>query len=511
MQLLWALLAALTLAGLSVVLGQCEFGSYDASMLIDLGWRLQQGQMPYRDFPCMLPPDFYLAAWAAMHCLGVHWWAFTVTESCFFVGLAVVGALVISQMVEDRWLRRRVWLLYLLAASLPMLLTNHLWHAVLASQETTTLLLFYFLFHRYRSAPRTWRCVVGMALVVLTSLLVLTKPNWGAAALVSAAWFVLCSSTRRWAAVIMAACTVAGAVGAMLLLQACSISWQDVWHSYHQVSERPSAFDALSLFLNDGMDWTARIDAPVSYAVVALLLFAALWHLVCYPALWRTPQCAAALAGLGVTAVGFATDWDIRGNALGPACFGLGLFLLVSDTANMRVPKACLRVALTLTIGAVILLAGVRARMRQVGAWAGDSYGILQRQTDPFFGAFVARQTLWQVNQQIDALHAAYPGAAVFFGQRLEFEYARLGVLSPRHMPIWWHPGSAYPVAAEAGFALEMERHHFDFVVLEPSGKASGTRMPTWFFHQLETQYRRVSAPGSAVTVYRRIFTAPSQ
>src|SRR5579875_3771538 len=42
--------------------GNRQFGGYDYSVLIDTGWRLANGQHPYTDFICTLPPAFMLGA-----------------------------------------------------------------------------------------------------------------------------------------------------------------------------------------------------------------------------------------------------------------------------------------------------------------------------------------------------------------------------------------------------------------------------------------------------------------
>ena len=68
-----ALLAACGVAALiSVAFGQIQFAGYDASPLVDIGWRLHLGQHPYADFPCMLPPSFYALSWLAVAVFGDH-------------------------------------------------------------------------------------------------------------------------------------------------------------------------------------------------------------------------------------------------------------------------------------------------------------------------------------------------------------------------------------------------------------------------------------------------------
>jgi len=43
-------------------LGMVQFGGFDHSVLVDVAWRLVQGQKPHVDFPCTLPVGFIIGA-----------------------------------------------------------------------------------------------------------------------------------------------------------------------------------------------------------------------------------------------------------------------------------------------------------------------------------------------------------------------------------------------------------------------------------------------------------------
>src|SRR5436190_24234501 len=43
-------------------LGMIQFGGFDHSVLVDVGWRQVQGQRPHIDFPCTLPAGFFIGA-----------------------------------------------------------------------------------------------------------------------------------------------------------------------------------------------------------------------------------------------------------------------------------------------------------------------------------------------------------------------------------------------------------------------------------------------------------------
>jgi hypothetical protein len=140
-------LVVLGIGVLNVALGQIEFGGYDGSMLIDLGWRQHLGQLPYRDFRCMLPPSFYLLSRAAVAAFGAHWWAFTLINSILWLVLVAVGR--ISIWLCRDWLNSqqgdRLTLVYVVSLAVPFLATNHLWHSALTAEFIVFLLLLLFL------------------------------------------------------------------------------------------------------------------------------------------------------------------------------------------------------------------------------------------------------------------------------------------------------------------------------------------------------------------------------
>ena len=48
----------------------------------------------------------------------------------------------------------------------------------------------------------------------------------------------------------------------------------------------------------------------------------------------------------------------------------------------------------------------------------------------------------------------------------MEFCYAAFNIASPKHLPIWWHPGSAYPLHKEKEIIHRWQEHAFDLLIL---------------------------------------------
>lgn len=52
--------------------GMVQFGGFDLSVPIDIGWRIIQGQRPYVDFPVTFPPGFIIGCGAAFRWFGLN-------------------------------------------------------------------------------------------------------------------------------------------------------------------------------------------------------------------------------------------------------------------------------------------------------------------------------------------------------------------------------------------------------------------------------------------------------
>ncbi|ADV84669.1 hypothetical protein [Terriglobus saanensis] len=385
------LLALLT--ALNVALGQVEFGGYDSSMLIDLGWRQHLGQQPYKDFPCMLPPSFYLLAHAAIDLFGVHWWSFTVLNSLIWLLLSGLGLYLVSSSHDSVTTERASFLakIFLVSMMVPLLATNHLWHSAIASQCVVLFLLILYLELQCLETRRRPTLPLFCAGIFAAGMLWLSKPNAAFPALIMSGIFSFaCRDKRRFFAFWIET-ILGGAFVAVGVLRLCHISFLSAITSYGHVSERPSPLDALSDFLTEGKDWSVILEATATYAIlIAVLIF------ILLQARYQTTRsltAAGLVAGLGslITLIGICTNWDIRLNDLAPAFFGVFVYLREREQFYVR-PHGWLRIAIRNTVLFTLVLVGVvslrRARMQSVGIWAGDVSGTLTSRHDSFFGFF---------------------------------------------------------------------------------------------------------------------------
>src|SRR5438045_7683661 len=89
-------LTGLILAALALSFGMRQFGGYDCSMLVEAAWRQHLGQRPYTDFPCTLPPGFFLPLRWAFATLGVSWWSLVALNAA----LVAVAVPLLSALLE---------------------------------------------------------------------------------------------------------------------------------------------------------------------------------------------------------------------------------------------------------------------------------------------------------------------------------------------------------------------------------------------------------------------------
>ncbi len=67
------------------IFGHRQLGGFDMSALVDTGWRIANGQIPYSDFPLTTPVAFYIGAGWAIQLFGAEWSSFVLAAILFTV------------------------------------------------------------------------------------------------------------------------------------------------------------------------------------------------------------------------------------------------------------------------------------------------------------------------------------------------------------------------------------------------------------------------------------------
>ncbi len=72
--------------------------------------------------------------------------------------------------------------------------------------------------------------------------------------------------------------------------------------------------------------------------------------------------------------------------------------------------------------------------------------------------------TMIEVEREVKQAKDANAGP-YFFGPRVDFNYAVLGVPSPEHSPAWWEPGTAFSVSDQARLIQVWQEHRFQTLI----------------------------------------------
>ena len=76
-----------------------------------------------------------------------------------------------------------------------------------------------------------------------------------------------------------------------------------------------------------------------------------------------------------------------------------------------------------------------------------------------------AKTTIFEIQQVLQDNYGSLENwreIPVYFGARIEFAYATFEILSPRNLPVWWHPNNSYPLVREPEYAQSFLDHHFE-------------------------------------------------
>ena len=464
---------------------QFRFGGYDLSPLIDSAWRVLSGQAPNRDFVCTFPPSLYLLVAAAFHFAGVRWQALGMASAVSSIGLTLLGVRLTTL------LRRSVGdsaalttsLAFALAQMIPLLVVSHPWHSALSQSFVCYALLATYTLVRLDRTERKHHAELVAHVAFALAVLLLSKPNLSLPGIV-VCLIAIVAARLPWMAIGVLAAAIAGS---SLALWSVGTNLLKTYAVYFQLSERvvPSYFwlglikDANPL---GGLGWL------IAFLPITPLLWLAVREAWRKPRKIFSPGCLLVYGGALVTLLGWGSDFDLKIVETPAILVGFSLLPLECPEQMHRLRPPLLRAAVFLVIVSVFLC-GNRSRMQQVGLWAEDSCGPRVEVRDRFFGTLQNCTSLHGVLEETDWVMEAHPHAKVFFGPRIEFEYARERVLSPLHLPLWWHPDTSYPRRTEASIVRAWEDDRFDLLVFARNDR---TRMPQGILDDIAKDFKVV-------------------
>ncbi|HEX7478102.1 MAG TPA: hypothetical protein VF331_09870 [Polyangiales bacterium] len=446
---------ALALACSIYALGLRQFGGFDGSVVVDVGWRLANGQRPFRDFPCTLPIAFWVGAKYAVLLFGARWRSFVILAA-LFSALTWLWSIWLARRIEPD--QARAWLLALCPQLLAMLVVSYWWYNPLTSVAGV---LYVLASAAILCAPRS--SALRASYAASLALLATTKPNVAGPLLLIGTLVQLCVPARRRAA-LMETLVAIGGVWALLLSQ--GVSPVDVASAYLGVATR--GFTLHQLFQD-----MSRAEKVLSCLALVLALGPAL---AARRTLWTTrndsPFVWLAIAALGSGLLAFLTNGEAKLVDL-PLIVCSSYLVLHRESVGpghdkaLELPRALLAFACVVLMTGAVVEAVSRHRVETVGVGAFFEYQLSDAPVPgDFFAGLRAGPTLRTTVREVHEVLAHAKHAKVCFGPRMQWAYAAFGLASPLGDPPWWDPGVAFPSEQSALYARHWARQRFDLLVL---------------------------------------------
>ncbi len=467
-------LACLFLCTFLIHFGRWQFGGFDYNILVEVGWRQILGQRPYVDFVTSTPPGFNLGMKYAYQIFGVTWDA-NLYFSAVFTSLSF-GWLY--------WLMRKLQVgrlastLMALAIECAVMLTLCFWW-----YNNTTLILatvFYLSCLVLAREPRLLMAQLSFGLSL--AMLMLLKPNIAGVTAAGGVILLLLLAEQRARIVIL---TLAASIFAILVLLLNHVSVPAMLASYHGASLERGGF---STFGFDEMNHFGKLTALIWVAVLSLPL-ASLIPLAGDQLRRRRHRDMVfslffPLAVL-VALYGIATNGELRDVECGLLLAAGSVLVFGMRISGPFVRRAYIAIVFAGTLGD-LYLGAIRSRIYTIGPhmffeWS-DNQHVVQ---SGFLKNMRISSTMRDVEEQVAEATGANPGP-FFFGPRVDFNYAVMGLPSPEHFVAWWHPGTAFARRDMPHLLEAWAAHRFETLIFL---KNDYTYYPDEFISLIEEHY----------------------
>jgi hypothetical protein len=469
---------AFLLAASILKLGMIQFGGFDHSALIDMGWRIHLGQKPFRDFPCTMPPLFYLGAGSSFDLFGVRWWSLIALAAAYSFATFLWSYGLLLRVFGDRF---GAWLYAFMIQICTSVLVSYWWYnPVTTIAAVLVFLSFWLLF----GTSDSWR--VRASCVASLSLLSLAKPNIAGVMIVGMLVIGLFSGKR----LLVISMMTASAVIALTVLAIAGIRPRDVVEGYLGIASRGASFN--QLFQDLG-----AVEKILFTSLLLLLLIPCLMNARQIFRHRRNPLLWFSAVGMVAGLYGFVTNGEAKPvdlpmvflSALSAVC------LLGSDQKNHSengiFPAFSWRryylIQGFLIMGISCAQAVTRHRVEAIGPGIFFEYRLSVRRPSPeFFKGMHTGDTFPEVCSEVASVLAGADRYSVYFGPRMQWAYAAFGLNPPTNQPPWWDPGVAFPKSMENKYISAWASQKFDTLIFF---KNDLTYMPQEFIELLVAEY----------------------
>jgi hypothetical protein len=480
--------------------GRWQYGSWDFNIMVDTGWRQIQGQRPYVDFPTTTPPGFNLGIKYAYQLFGVNWDA-----NLFFS--AIFACLTFLWMV---WLMVRLAMGRLASMatafaieSAAMLTLCFWWY-----NNSVMVLAAVFFLSCLAYARQSQSKAVQSSYVLSLTLLSLMKPNIAGLMIAGGVVLLFLVAERKMRLVLL---TMGATAAALLLLLVNHVSIPAMLASYLSVAKgRGNVSDRFGYRLMNPFEqasallWVAALSVPLLGLAPRMVrtIRERDWQGIAY--IFFFPL------GLLIALYGLSTNSDCRDLEC-TVLLAAGAVLTFGLRWNGPLLRRFMIAIVFATMAGDLYYGAARERVYGIGLhgffeWQDNG----QRIESGFFKNMRVSSKMIEVEREVKLATGANPGP-YFFGPRMEFNYAALGLPSPMHSPTLWDPGTAFPVAEQAHLIQVWQEHGFQTLIFLNSSYAYGpiadradyTFYPREFRNAIERGYVR-DEQYPLLTVYHR-------
>jgi hypothetical protein len=480
--------------------GRWQFGGFDYNIMVETGWRQIQGQRPYVDFPTTTPPGFNLGIKYAYQMFGINWDA----------NLYLCSIFACLTFLWMYWLMLRLAMGRLAAATTAFaiecaaMLTLCFWWY----NDSVLVLAAVFFLSCLAYACRPESKAVQASYFLSLTLLSLMKPNMAGVTIVGGVILLFVFTDQKIRLVLLTLGATVAAVGILLVnhvsIPAMLASYLSVAKGRGNVSDRfgyrlMNPFEQASALL-----WVAALSVPLLGLAPRMVrtIRERDWQGIAY--IFFFPL------GLLIALYGLSTNSDCRDLEC-TVLLAAGAVLTFGLRWNGPLLRRFMIAIVFATMAGDLYYGAARERVYGIGLhgffeWQDNG----QRIESGFFKNMRVSSKMIEVEREVKLATGANPGP-YFFGPRMEFNYAALGLPSPMHSPTLWDPGTAFPVAEQAHLIQVWQEHGFQTLIFLNSSYAYGpiadradyTFYPREFRNAIERGYVR-DEQYPLLTVYHR-------
>jgi hypothetical protein len=534
--------------------GHMQMGGFDHSALVDTAWRMVNHQQPYRDFYLTTPIAFYLGAGLAFSIWGVKWsalvWVAIVyalvtfllmsisfasfAPPQFSIGLPLTCEILAMGVASFWWYNSitAVTACVFIAAAVVLARRPSSWRAISMFALATFLLLMMkpniagllgVLVVGVLASLREMRRRLFIALAVSVAALIALLAALGISPLEVVRNYMEIARTRGLPSVVYFTMDKPGEAYVtipfiVLCLLPVAHLLKPIAHSFCQRPARRAQVPLICAVgvLTGGLAMFTNSDSNLAIGIPLMLISGinlTLWLVreglagddvgIGFAA---AEAAAVAATLIGMSLLGLYRSPDIRQVLWGICLFGVVACVLLGVT-RVRTLSVLMTGTLALFACVGLIVGNARLRVKYVGPSAFYTDGPLVEIPDvPFFDRFLVSPELREVVGEIEDALARFavrpddPLANVYFGPRIEFAYAAFGLPSPKHLPVWYHPGVSYP--EDAGEAVVQAYLASDFrtaIFLRVADNADFLFLPSQITEFILSNYQRVDYPGIIV------------